>query len=43
MNDLYGDGSNHLACDKCGLCITCKDCLCLNNSKKKNKMDMSIR
>ena len=35
MDDLYGDDSNHLACDKCGLCIRCKDCICPDNSEKK--------
>lgn len=26
MNDLHGDGSNHIACNDCGLCIECGDC-----------------
>lgn len=34
MHDLYGDGSKHLACKKCGCCLTCKDCLCLKDRKK---------
>ena len=29
MNDLYGDDSNHEACEICGLCIKCKDCECV--------------
>ncbi len=28
MDELYGDGSNHKACDSCGLCKTCGDCIC---------------
>ena len=28
MNDLYGDGTDHLVCRKCGMCKTCKDCQC---------------
>lgn len=28
MHEKYGDGSEHIACPKCGLCITCKDCHC---------------
>lgn len=35
MDKLYGDGSNHLACKKCGACITCGDCEC-------NKKHLSI-
>ena len=26
MNDLYGDGSDCIACEICGFCITCGDC-----------------
>ena len=28
MNDMYDDGSDHIVCDKCGMCIDCKDCDC---------------
>ena len=28
MNDLYGDDSEHKACEKCGMCIDCGDCKC---------------
>ena len=28
MNDGYGDKSNHIMCEGCGLCVTCGDCLC---------------
>ena len=37
MNDMYGDGSDHLVCEKCGLCITCGDCSC--NTKKAREED----
>lgn len=26
MDDLYGDGSDHEACEECGSCIECGDC-----------------
>lgn len=26
MNDIYGDGSDHICCPKCGFCATCGDC-----------------
>lgn len=26
MDDLYGDGSNHQTCSRCGMCLTCGDC-----------------
>lgn len=26
MNEMYGDGSNHEACDECGYCKRCGDC-----------------
>ena len=26
MHNLYGDGSGHKACVKCGFCNTCGDC-----------------
>ena len=26
MDDRYGDDSDHLVCQQCGLCITCGDC-----------------
>ena len=32
MDELYGDGSNHIACKKCGFCSTCNDCKCYNKS-----------
>jgi len=28
MDDVYGDGSNHKVCEKCGFCIACGDCIC---------------
>ena len=28
MDDLYGDESGHEACEFCGYCITCGDCMC---------------
>jgi hypothetical protein len=28
MHDMYGDGSDHIACTHCGLCSTCGDCEC---------------
>ncbi len=28
MHKQYGDGSDHIVCEKCGLCITCGDCQC---------------
>ena len=27
MDDLTGDGSDHEACEECGLCIPCGDCI----------------
>lgn len=35
MDERYGDGSDHIACDKCGQCIECGDCKC--NSFKETK------
>lgn len=26
MNDMYGDNSDHEACDRCGFCVECGDC-----------------
>ncbi len=26
MNDMYGDGSDHKSCHRCGFCLTCGDC-----------------
>jgi len=26
MNDVYGDKSPHVCCEKCGFCVTCGDC-----------------
>lgn len=31
MDDLYGDGSDHEACEVCGFCIDCGDCGCLHS------------
>ena len=31
MDSVYGDGSDHLCCPDCGLCLTCFDCGCENN------------
>ena len=28
MGEVYSDGSDHLYCEKCGLCIGCEDCKC---------------
>lgn len=28
MDSLYGDGSDHMACDSCGMCLLCHDCDC---------------
>ena len=28
MDEVYGDGSNHICCPECGFCVTCKDCVC---------------
>ena len=30
MNDLYGDGSDHVGCEVCGFCVDCVDCICVN-------------
>ena len=38
MHEVYGDGSKHLICEKCGFCITCADCYnygCGNKKKEK--------
>lgn len=26
MHETYGDGTEHVCCEKCGYCITCEDC-----------------
>lgn len=26
MDAAYGDGSDHVCCPSCGLCVTCGDC-----------------
>lgn len=28
MDSLYGDGSDHIACTICGMCLECSDCTC---------------
>ena len=28
MNDMYADGSEHSACESCGMCRECGDCEC---------------
>jgi Fe2+ or Zn2+ uptake regulation protein len=33
MNDKYGDNSDHIVCEKCGMCITCGDCKCEDDTK----------
>lgn len=41
MDKVYGDGSDHLACKKCGFCITCGDCKkfgCGSSISKKAKI-----
>jgi len=30
MDDMYGDGSDHEACEECYSCIDCGDCECRN-------------
>jgi len=37
MNDLYGDGSEHEACPKCGMCKVCGDCVCSVDKDKLNE------
>jgi len=40
MDDMYGDGSNHEACEKCGFCLTCGDCICgLSDEEIKKKFE----
>ena len=34
MDELYGDGSTHYACHKCGLCLHCGDCIAYGCGKK---------
>lgn len=34
MDEEYGDGSDHEVCERCGMCITCCDCVC---EKKENE------
>lgn len=36
MNDLYGDDSDHEACEKCGCCISCGDCKCNTEESESN-------
>ena len=31
MGEMYGDGSNHEACQDCGRCALCGDCICAPN------------
>ena len=26
MHEMYGDGSDHEACQRCGFCVSCGDC-----------------
>ncbi len=40
MHEKYGDGSDHVVCEKCGLCITCGDCA-KNGCGKKNKVKLA--
>ena len=28
MGEMYGDGSAHEACQCCGMCLHCGDCVC---------------
>jgi hypothetical protein len=28
MHEYYGDGSPHIVCEECGLCMDCGDCKC---------------
>ena len=28
MDETYHNGSDHIVCEKCGLCVTCGDCRC---------------
>jgi len=42
MNDLYGDGSLHIACKECGCCIDCGDCTKHHNWKQNLKPKDSI-
>lgn len=42
MDEVYGDGSSHECCDRCGYCIECGDCHCkdvneIAQSNKQNK------
>ena len=34
MDETYGDSSDHLCCDKCGMCITCGDCKCKKSKSR---------
>lgn len=38
MDMLYGDGSKHWACKKCGFCLDCKDCNCHKNKGEKDEL-----
>lgn len=41
MQELYGDGSDHEACIKCGFCITCLDCKNFGCGARVYDMDVS--
>jgi len=34
MDEEYGDGTDHIVCEKCGMCKTCKDCKCAETNKE---------
>jgi hypothetical protein len=35
MHEVYGDGSDHKCCDKCGYCAVCGDCELMGCGEKK--------
>lgn len=37
MNEKYGDGSDCIVCERCGLCITHGDCKCYGCGKEVQK------
>ena len=44
MDDVYGDGSNHKVCEKCGMCIICRDCICgMSDEEIKDDIKFSIK
>jgi len=43
MNDIYGDGSNHVVCDNCGFCVTCGDCKTSGCGKKRIKFSKAFK